>query len=81
MEMILLIILALSCMMITNSIKVNPTTNDPFINIELSNDPRQLNEITTNNEWNLQQHEYNPIYNWYVFFSQDIYMTSIYNNH
>jgi len=62
----LMSLILLSFFTILDAVTILPTTNDPFVTAQLTNDPRGLNTITNLNEWQIRQSAANELYDWGV---------------
>ena len=53
---------------VSNAVLIAPDTDDPYITVELANDPRNKNKIDGANRWRLFQDWQNFLYDWYGSF-------------
>ena len=49
-----------------NAVVIDPDSNDPFITAVLTNDPRGINTINGDNEWELEEIWDNSLGDWYI---------------
>ena len=59
-------VLLASLYIFANGIIIDPTTKDQYATVSLAPDPRGINKITPDNQWQLFQAAQNPLYDWYL---------------
>ena len=73
--MISLILHAMS----SNVVLIDPTSNDEYISVQLTDDSRGINEINSDNEWVIAEKGANPLHDWTIRAFRQCYQLACYS--